>query len=170
MHLKAYAFFLSVSVAMTLTGSIGAQEPFPAPRDGLERQSLELQVLLQRPQEVRSNKADVPVQILTPVVANTQSSFLSEAQVKKLVTDNLDAIEAQEKAAAEAAKAKADAEGYKIGTNLSNLLFGWRLIPGGCLCRFQMLVGVNRIEQNSSQFMQCLSTTHGSDGLPILVG
>jgi len=81
----------------------------------LERQNQELLLHLQRMQVAPTSPAGTPPQA---VPSTAQGTSLGQAEVKKIVGDYLQEQDAAKKAAADAAKAKADDEGYKVGTDL----------------------------------------------------
>src|ERR1700722_17685001 len=118
MNRRTLAFFLAAGLAVVIGGAARAQDPVPEARmEKLEKQNKELKAqnrdilqTLHQSQSTHNSPA--------PVANSSQPAAVNQAEVKKVVDDTLKEQEAKKKAEADAAKAKADEEGYKVGTSL----------------------------------------------------
>jgi phosphate-selective porin OprO and OprP len=121
MNRRTLAFLLAAGIAVGGGGSARAQDVGTEVRiEKLERQNQDLLQTLQQMQSTPASPA-----LASPAANSPQASSPTEAELKKMVAASLQEQDAKKKADADAAKAKAQDEGYKVGTEL-NMTASWK--------------------------------------------
>jgi phosphate-selective porin OprO and OprP len=105
MNRRTLACLLAAGIAFGIGGSARAQD-------------LSTQDMRNRQQLAPSGAPMGTTQVFPPANANEQGTNLSQDDIKKIVAEYLKDQEAKKKADADAAKAKLEDEGYKVGTDL----------------------------------------------------
>ena len=117
------AFLLATGVATLVGGRVLAQDLSPeetkARIERLEKQNQELLQYLQRTHAPAGGAMLTAPQVTPTGPGGGQPPAASQDDVKKIVGDYIEDQEAKKKAAEDAAKAKAEDEGYKVGTDLN---------------------------------------------------